>query len=71
MAEITSIPPFDPLEQTGSVGPRGYNITSMPVELLLTITNELCYFTLPGRLLKTSLLPYQTLETLTRRRLLR
>ena len=22
MAEITSIPPFDPFEQTGSVGPR-------------------------------------------------
>ena len=24
----------------------------MPVELLLTIANELCYFTLPGRLFK-------------------
>ena len=42
-----------------------YNITSMPVELLLTIANKLCYFTLSGRLFKTSSLPYQTLGPLT------
>ena len=76
MAEITSIPPFDPFEQTDSVGPaetdgkHDYSITSMSVELLLTIANKLCYFTLPGRLFKKASLPYHTLGPLTWRRLL-
>ena len=71
MAEITSIPPFDPFEQTrgwvraGTDGKHVYNIISMLVESLLTIANGRCYFTSPGPPSKTSLLPFLTLEVAT------
>ena len=55
----------------GTDGKHNYNITSMPEKLLLTIANDRFYLNLPGRLFKTSLLPYQTLGPLARRRLLR
>ena len=59
--EILVWKPLKPIENTR---------TSMPVEALLTIANKCCSFTLPGRLSKTSLLPYLTLELATWRCLL-
>ena len=77
MAEITSIPPFDPFEQTGSVGPRWdrwktrlqYYIDDRGITADNRKRALLLHLARPA--VQDILLPYLTLELATWRRLMR